>query len=77
MCLGTVKTICQTLVIYAGVFALLTVLTHLMVFFWIMLGLLIVYLIVKIRFWRCPACGKTLGYWGDRFCPACGNELEM
>lgn len=33
--------------------------------------------LVNLRFWRCPACGKNLGRTIGKYCPHCGAALGM
>lgn len=34
-------------------------------------------LVVELRFWRCPHCGRRLGRDVKQFCTHCGEKLDL
>lgn len=45
---------------------------------WIVLlsGLGSAAIFVDVKFWRCPHCGKNLGYGIPKYCSNCGHRLD-
>lgn len=34
-------------------------------------------LVVELRFWRCPHCGRRLGRDVKQYCTSCGEKLDL
>ena len=37
----------------------------------------LVWIVMTIKYARCPHCGKMLGRIGEKFCGHCGEELDL
>ena len=76
MKLKNVRVICNIMAVLAVLLIVWMGLTKSTVCGYLAIGLLAVYLVFTLAFWRCPHCGKTLGHLTAKFCPHCGGDLE-
>ena len=42
----------------------------------IMIALTVVLGVISFKYWRCPQCGKWLG-WAKQSCKHCGEKLDL
>ena len=76
MKLYRVKVICNILTVLEVLLIIWMGLTKSAVCGYIAIGLLAVFGVITVAFWRCPHCGKSPGHLTAKFCPHCGGDLE-
>ncbi|MDO5418231.1 MAG: hypothetical protein Q4F29_13600 [Lachnospiraceae bacterium] len=77
MSLKLAKKICFIFILVAFVFASLLLITQIVAFAYLVLGIAGIYIIFELKFWRCPACNKNLGSLWVKHCPICGEKLDV
>lgn len=69
----------NVLTLLSVIFLLLTLLIESRIF-WLFFALACVsgvaMLMVTVKFWKCPQCGKNLGGSKPTYCPHCSERLE-
>lgn len=76
MKLKNVRVICNIMAVLAVLLVILLGLTKLPVYGYIAIGVIVVFGVFAVAFWRCPHCGKSPGHLTAKFCPHCGGDLE-
>lgn len=74
--LKKVKTICFLILGVFLVFMLTMGVTSNTVFGYAAIGVIALYGVFIMMFWRCPSCGKNLGPLWVKCCPNCGDKIS-
>ena len=65
-------------VIALTVLAFVGLMLRLMWIIWVVMALLVGWVALELRWWRCPKCGTFLGRVERKnHCPNCGEELHL